>query len=150
MKLHSYEYRDPGAVIAEVAERVPLTEDSAYLVLVADPSTEQRIVTVQRFDEPALLDDWDDARREIHRRVSNLPIPREEEPQHSMLTVLVRAGLCVFGPQESPWFNAWKYSNHLRRVFGSEFILVTEHGWRHFMTDCAGRQPALVTPPVHV
>lgn len=39
----------------------------------------QRIVTIQRFDEPALLDDGEDASEEIPRRVQALPISREEE-----------------------------------------------------------------------
>ena len=143
MPREPYEYRDPAAVIAEVARRVPLIEDTAYLVLVANPSTEQRIVTVQRFDTPALIDDYDEPMKEIRARVQALPIPDVVPPTHSLLTVLVRPGLCVFGPNESVWLNAWRYSNHLARAFGSELILVTEHGWCDFMTECAGTEPAL-------
>ena len=54
---------------------VTLTDDTAYLVLVANSSTEQRVVTIQRFDEPALLDDWEDASEQILRRVQALVNP---------------------------------------------------------------------------
>jgi hypothetical protein len=148
MKLERYEYKDPAALIAEVAERVPLTEDSAYLVLVENPSTEQRIVLVQRYDAPALLDDYQEAREEIYERVNALPLPDKPPPTHSVMTVLVRRGLCVFGRQDAPWFSAWRYSNHLCWVFGSEFILVTEHGWCDFMTDSGGSYPVLVEQPL--
>ena len=50
MTLHTYEFRDPEALLVELAARVPFTEDTAYLVLVAHPSTEQRIVRVERLD----------------------------------------------------------------------------------------------------
>jgi hypothetical protein len=115
------------------------------LVLVCDPATEQRIVTIQPYDAPALLDDYKQARTEIRERVRKLALPEEPSPRYSIMTVLVHRGLCVFGPKELPWFNAWKYSNHLRPVFDSEFILVTEHGWRDFMTDAGGHTPALLT-----
>jgi hypothetical protein len=148
MKLEPYEYKDPAALITDVAGRVPLTEDTAYLVLVANPATEQRIVVLQRYDAPALLDDYDEARNEIYERVQALPIPDGGRPRHSVMTVLVRRGLCVFGPQDLPWFQAWRYSNHLRPVFGSEFILVTEHGWCDLMTGSGGSRPALVEQPM--
>ncbi|MGH8967342.1 MAG: hypothetical protein ACRDXB_18725, partial [Actinomycetes bacterium] len=127
----------------DVAQRVPLIEDTAYLALVAQPSTEQRIVTVQRFTTPALIDDYDEPREEIRARVDALPIPDAFPITHSLLTVLVRPGLCVFGPNESVWLAAWRYSNYMARAFGSELILVTEHGWCDFVTECADTEPAL-------
>lgn len=50
MTLEPYDYRDPEALITEVAERVLLRAGDVYLVLVAHPSTEQRIEQVVLLD----------------------------------------------------------------------------------------------------
>ena len=115
-----------------------------HVVLVARPSSEQRIVTIRRLATPALIDDWHSASNEIYDVMQELPIPdRPARPDHSVLTVVVRPGLCVFGPNEGRWMSAWSYSNHFRNCFDGSVILVTEHGWADFMTDTAGHSPAL-------
>jgi len=66
------------------------------------------------------------------------------------MTFVVRPGPCVFGPNESHWLYAWRYSNHFTNAYSSHIILVTEHGWCDFMTHQAGltpaARPALRTP----
>ncbi|HET6625950.1 MAG TPA: hypothetical protein VFG63_06135 [Nocardioidaceae bacterium] len=144
MTLRSYDFRSPGELIDQVAAAVPLVEDAAYLVLVARPSTEQRIVTIRRLQTPALIDNYHEASDEIYDVMQTFPIPeRPARPDHSVVTVLVRPGLCVFGPNEGAWMDASKYSNHLRNAFNGGPILVTEHGWCDFMTDTAGLSPAM-------
>ena len=65
-------------------------------------------------------------------------------PTHSSVLVVVRPGLCVFGPNEAAWFMGDRYANHFARLWTMETILVTEHGWLDFMTNEAGVEPALV------
>ena len=145
MTLHSSDVRSPAGLIGQVAGQVPLVGDSVYVVLVARPSMEQRIVAIHRLTTPALIDDWQEARDEIYDVMQQLPTPPRPAPlDHTVLTVLVRRGLCVFGPNEGRWMSAWRYSNHLTNAFDGRVILVTEHGWADFMTDTAGRSPALI------
>ena len=144
MTLRSYDFRSPAELVDQVALRVPLQADSVYVVLVARPSSEQRIVTIRRLATPALIDDWDFASNEIYDVMQESPIPdRSARPDHSMLTLVVRPGLCVFGPNEGRWMSAWRYSNHFRNCFDGSVILITEHGWVDLMTDTAGHSPAL-------
>lgn len=146
MDLHTFEYRDPAALINEVAERVPLSEDAVYVVLVARPDTAQDIVSVRRLGTPALIDDYIEACRELHDVMQTLPIPDRPHPlDHSVMTLVVRPGPCVFGPNESRWMNAWRYSNHFANAFSGGVILVTEHGWCDFMTNEAGHSPTMAT-----
>jgi hypothetical protein len=144
MNLEPYQFRSPARLIAQIATDTPLVRDTAYVVLVAHPSTEQRIVAIRRLDTPAMIGDWQDARDEMHDVVRDLPIPEEPRPPtHSVVTVLVRPGYCVFGPHEGSWMEAWKFSNHFANAFNGGVILVTEHGWSDFMTDTAGHTPAM-------
>jgi hypothetical protein len=145
MELSTYEYRDPSRLIWQLARRVQLSAGMVYVVLVARPSTEQRIVTTRALDLPALIGDYQEACEELQNVMRLLPIPAgPPPPDHSVETVLVRPGLCVFGPNESRWMEAWRYSNHLTNAFVGDLILVTEHGWCDFMTYEAGHSPALV------
>lgn len=144
MNLEPSEIRSPARLIEKVAAQVQLAPDKAYVVLVAHPSTEQRIVAIRRLATPALIDDWHEARDEIHDVVRDLPIPDEPHPPtHTVTTVLVRPGYCVFGPNEGSWLRAWQLSNHCANTFNAGVILVTEHGWSDFMTDAAGHVPAM-------
>jgi len=144
MSIRSSDFRSPAQLIDQIATAVPLVEDTAYLVLVARPSTEQRIVTIRRLETPALIDDYDEPHDEIYAVMQTLPIPERPAPlEHSVITVVVRPGLCVFGPNEGCWMNAWRYSNHFRNAFDGRLILVTEHGWCDFMTDTAGVSPSM-------
>lgn len=145
MKLESYEFRDPAELIREVASRVPFTDGAACVVLVAQPSTTQRIVDIERLTAPAGLDHYEDVRDELYETMRCLPIPDTFPVTHAVVTTVVRRGLCVLGPNEGHWLNAWRYSNHLTRCFSGDLILVTEHGWLDFMTEYADTTPALVT-----
>lgn len=145
MTLRSYDFRSTAELIEQVAAEVPLVQDTAYVVLVAHPSTEQRIVAIRPLETPALIDDWQEASCEIYDVMQQLPIPTEPRPSRlSALIVVARGGYCVFGPNEGNWMSAWKYSNHLTGTFTGGLILVTEHGWADLMTDTAGHSPALV------
>lgn len=143
--MQPYEYRDPARLISEIADRVPLTAGSVYLVLVADPSTEQRIVKIQRMDHPAPLEHYDDGSDEIRRRLDMMPIPDVRPPTHSVTTVLVRRGPCIIGRGEAGWLKAWRYANHMKSLYSGEIILVTEHGWIDWMTQFADYTPALTS-----
>lgn len=145
MTLRSYDFRSPATLIEQVAHEVPLVPGRAYVVLVAHPSTEQRIVAIRRLETAARVDDWQETRTEIYDVMQELAIPEEPlPPQHSAILVVARHGYCVFGPREGAWMNAWKFSNHLTNAFTGGLILVTEHGWADLMTDTAGHSPALV------
>lgn len=127
----------------DLAARVPMVDGAVYVVLVVDPSTEQEIVLVERLNAPAVLYDYEAASEEMRERVERMPIPDIWPTRHAVTTVVVRRGLCVFGPNEAHWFMAWRYANHLSRAHTGDLILVTEHGWTDFMTEFAGHTPAL-------
>ena len=57
MNLKSYEFRSPADLIDDIASRVPLTDGTACLVAVAQPSTAQQVVSIERLDAPSELDD---------------------------------------------------------------------------------------------
>lgn len=144
--LAPYEFRDPAALVAELAERIPLDEGTAWLALVEHPSTRQRLVRVDRLLAPAELltaDETDLAEEAMLTVIDAWPLPDVRPPQHSPLLVLVRPGWCVFGPNEGQWFTAERYLNHLRALWSCSTVLVTEHGWLDFMTYEAGRTPAM-------
>lgn len=142
--LWPFEFRDPAALIAEIARQVPLTAGSAYLALVHEPSTTQRLVRVDSLDTPAEIDWYDEAQEEMRTVVDRWPLPDTRPPRHASVLVLVRSGLCVFGPNEARWFMADRYLNHLRSLYTGDCILVTEHGWVDAMTEWAGAEPALI------
>jgi hypothetical protein len=145
MTLHASHLRDPQALMAELTARMPLIDDTALLLLVAHPATSQELVAVQELTTPAVIAHWAPARDELRERVNGLGIPYEPgPPAHLLATVVVRSGLCVFGPNENRWFRAWRYSNHLAHAYDGGLILVTQHGWHDFSSDRAGLSPALV------
>lgn len=144
MTLRPYEYRNPARLIEEVSERVPLRAGDVYLVLVAHPSTEQRIVKIVLLDLDAEQDDYEHGRRELERLVPRLGIPDVHPITHGVMTVVVRPGLTVLGRIEWLWLAAWRYSNHFVRCFDTDLILVTEHGWADFISDLGDAQPAMV------
>ena len=65
-------------------------------------------------------------------------------PRHLPVLVIVRPGLCVFGPNEAVWLMAARYANFMASLWPVNEMLVTEHGWFDFMTDEAGLTPAAV------
>lgn len=144
MTLRPWQLQDPARLLTEISERFALVEGSALLALVHHPSTEQKLVGVERLHSPALLDDSHEASKEICERMQQFDIPaRPHRPEHCVLTVVVRDGLCVLGPNEGEWHRAWRYSNHLRNAFDGGLILVTRHGWADVLSDTAGTSPAM-------
>jgi len=67
--------------------------------------------------------------------------------EHALVTVVVRPGRCVFGPNELVWSKGWRYANHLQAVFDGDLVLVTEHGWLDLMSREAGFEPAMRPAP---
>jgi hypothetical protein len=143
MNLEPYEFRSPAELIDDIASRVPLTDGTAYLVLVAQPSTAQHMISIDRLDAPAELDDFEEVRDEMRERIEGWPLPDVWPPTHAAVVVVVRRGLCVMGPNEGMWCKAWRYINHHRALHIGDLILVTEHGWVDFMTHLGEVTPAL-------
>lgn len=149
MTRHEYDVRDVAQLIHDIAEQVTLTEGTAHLALVADVPRTQRIVRVDTLETPAEIFDDDAPREELCAIVEswNIPWVRGQRPTHTPVLVVVRPGLCVFGPNESTWLKADRYANHLADLWSMQLILVTEHGWLDFMTYDAGATPALAPAP---
>jgi hypothetical protein len=149
-ELEPYDLRDPAGLIREVAERVTLVEDTAWLALVHRPSSDQRLVRVDPLPVPALLDDDDDISEHLRAAAEGLGIGWSRMgrgPEHMAVTIVVRPGYAVLGPNEGVWCRGWRYSNHCQSLYTGELVLVTEHGWVDFMTDAAGLEPRMVTTP---
>ena len=143
VELQSYELRDPAALIAEIAERVPLVHGTAHLALVRDVSTTQEVLRVDTLRLPAEIVDWQEPSEELRRVVDGWPVGLEPgRPRHMPILVIVRPGLCVFGPNEAVWFRAGRYASFMANLWSINEILVTEHGWLDFMTNEAGLTPA--------
>lgn len=147
-QLKPYELRDPDRLIREVAERITLVEDTSWLALVHHPSTDQRLVQVDPLPIPALLDDDDDISAHLRTAAEAFGIGWGEPgrgPDHMAVTIIVRPGYAVFGPNEGVWCKGWRYANHLQSLHTGELMLVTQHGWADFMTDAAGHKPRMVS-----
>ena len=143
MELAAYDFKDPEALINEIASRVDLREGSVFAALVAHPSTSQRLVRVDPLATPAEIIDHESASEELRQIIDSWTIPETRRPTHSWVLVLVRPGWCVFGPNEKEWFMAERYLNHCKPLFSGSTFLVTEHGWTDFMTEYAGLQPCM-------
>ncbi len=151
-ELKPYELRDPARLIREVAERVTLSEDTSWLALVHHPSTRQHLLQVDPLPIPALLDDDDAISSHLRFAAEAFGIgwsARGQGPEHMAVTIVVRPGYAVFGPNEGVWCKGWRYANHGQCLHTGELVLVTEHGWADFMTDTAGLEPRMVSsaPP---
>ncbi len=145
MNREIYDFRDVAEVVAAAARRVRLDAGSVHVVLVEDPSDRQEIAGIRRMRSPAHLADWQDASDEIAEVMQAFAIPDEPRPpRHSPLTLVARPGLCVFGPDEGTWLQAWRYSNHFTNAWSGSLVVVTEHGWVDFMSYAGGHTPALV------
>jgi hypothetical protein len=143
MELERYELRDPRRLMEEIAREVTLAEDTSYVALVHHPSTDQRLVQVTPLDLPALLDDDEDISETLRDVARSFGIGWRDTTDHLLMTVIVRPGRTVFGPNESVWFRGWRYANHFEAISTGDLILVTEHGWLDFMTDEAGHEPRM-------
>lgn len=144
MPLRDYDYRDPGLLIQEVHARRPLTSGDVLLILVDRPSTQQRIVRIDRLPLTAAIPHYLPASDALAKAVRAMAIPdAPRPPRHSMMTIVSRRGLTVFGAGEGNWLQGWRYSNHGANAYSGDLILVTEHGWRDFDTGWGGHQPCL-------
>jgi hypothetical protein len=143
MDLNPYDVRDPAELIRQIAERVDLVEDTAWLALVHRPSTTQKLLDVRALDLPALLDDGEDISESLRDAARTFGLGWRRHYEHALVTVVVRPGRCVFGPNELVWSLGWRYANHFEAAFDGDLILVTEHGWLDFMTKEAGFEPAM-------
>ncbi|MCU1538039.1 MAG: hypothetical protein JWP82_2390 [Humibacillus sp.] len=141
--LKPYEFRDPAALMSEIAEQVSLDEGCAHLVLVDHPATTQRIVRIDRLGTPAEIFEYDAACEEMREVVDSWPVPDVRPPRHASVLVVVRPGWCVFGPNEMQWCLASRYLNPLASIYTGDVVLVTEHGWLDLMTHFAGPEPAM-------
>ena len=149
MTSHDYDIRDHDRLLADIEEQVVLLDGTAHLALVADVSRTQRLIRVDTLATPAEIFDDDAPSEELCEIVEGWEIPwvRGQRPTHTPVLVVVRRGLCVFGPNESMWLTADRYANHVADLWTMQLILVTEHGWLDFMTYNAGSTPALVPVP---
>lgn len=143
--LKAFDVRDPGILIDEISSEVPLTDGAVYLALVENPSSDQRLVTVDRFPGDCRDPIPDDLSTQICQAMELLPLPAQHHPvTHKVVTVIVRSGFTVMGRVELEWSLGWRYSNHLRPAFTGGLLLVTEHGWLDEMTGWAGHLPRMV------
>jgi len=153
MELDSYEYRDPGQVLIDVAAGHALKEGDGLLALVRAPSTDQEVIHVSRLgrDEWVAVDRYTRSQL-LCEAMRAMPVPdlrAAGPPRHSVMTIVARRGLTVLGGREGEWLMAWRYSHHLLAAFTGDLILVTEHGWTDFMTGWGGDEPRL-TPELGV
>lgn len=145
MKLEPFDYRDPGEVLADVADIMAIEDGDVVLALVRDPSSDHIVEHVVKLERARWtgLDDHD-LSRFLGDQVRLLPIPkRGQELRHSVLTVVARRGFAVFGANELRWMYAWRYSNHGADAYSGDVVLLTEHGWYDFMTGWGGHEPRL-------
>ena len=143
MNLEPWDFKDLDQLMREIADRIDLIEDTAYVALVRRPSTDQQLVDVRMLDSPALVDDGDDLSEEMRAAAESFGIPDTQECLHCILTILVRPGRCLIGPNEAVWLNAWRYANHFQRTFSGELVLVTQHGWVAWPHYEAARTPCM-------
>jgi hypothetical protein len=143
MELQPWDIRDPGQLITEIAAQIDLVEDSAWLALVHRPSTTQKLLEVRPADLPALLDDDEDISDQLREAAEAFALGWRRHREHAIVTVVVRPGRCVLGPNELVWARGWRYANHFAAVFDGDLILVTEHGWFDWMSHEAGFTPAM-------
>ncbi|MGH3384324.1 MAG: hypothetical protein ACRDO1_07080 [Nocardioidaceae bacterium] len=149
MTLQRFEFRDPGLLLSDIAERQPLVEDTALLAVVQEPSTDQRLTHVEVLPVSARVDASVDLSELLRSTMERLPVPewsRTRSITHAVMTVLVRSGPTIFGANESRWFVGWRYSNHVMDAITGDVLLVTEHGWADFMTDWGGHEPRMQRP----
>jgi hypothetical protein len=151
MTLKSYQYRDPGEVVAQIAGRYELVDGDVLLVLVRDPSQDQEIVHVTRLEPKQWRDrDRDELEELLAAEARRMPVPVRGfgAPRHSIMTIVARRGFAVISASDAKWLPAWLYSNHLVDAFSGDVIVVTEHGWVDFTTGWGGHEPCVALNPM--
>lgn len=155
-ELEPWDIRDLDQLMHEVNDRTGLPENTAWLVQVEDPPTEQRIVRIEQFSHgspaqwwpPGVEPDrwehrWRPARDEFYEYVESWTVPDVVPPRHLCLIVTVRRGICDFGLAEFDWLNTDRYLNACQPIFKGGVVVVTEHGWADFMSKQGAATPAL-------
>lgn len=143
MKLDPYEFRDPGGVLRDLAGQARLESGAAFLLLVEHPSTEQRVLRVDRLRTPAEITDDEAACDEMRDVIATYDLPDTHPITCAVMLVLVRPGLCVTSDSEKWWHRAWRYVNHGRALYSGDLMVVTEHGWWDTMSDLGEARPCL-------
>lgn len=145
MDIHDFDFKDVPALMKHIAAEHEFRDGEALLALVHDPHDKQQLVALEALPVSAYLRSHDGVSSLLYDTMQRLPItPRDEQGiRFRTLTVLVRRGLTIFGPYESQWMLAWRYSNHCMDALTSDVALVTEHGWYELMSDEAGHEPRL-------
>lgn len=149
MELKPYDFRDPEQVLRDVVTDQPLVDRQLMIVLVADPSTTQRVVAVRSVPRHHWYDlGQHDLSELLCREACAMPLERYADgvPRHSLVTILPRPGLTVIGARDAEVLSAWRCSHHLMPVLDGGLLLVTERGWYDFMSGSGGRSPALEVP----
>lgn len=154
-QIHPWDLRDPADFLARLDELSPLVEGT-LVALVHHPSTRQEVlaaVPVRWGDtEGAPPSDMEaeldrSARSELLRDAAlalwGRRPDRRGRPEHAFVTVVVRPGRVVLGPQEWSVQYAWRYANHFLPVHGGDLLLVTEHGWCAAFDDSGGAAPTM-------
>lgn len=145
MAIHDDNFKNLPALMQQIAAQHEFEDGDALLALIYDPPGEQKLVALKELPVSAYLDSHLGVSKVLRDVMQTLPIGQRDEMgiRFCTLTVLVRRGLTVFGPYESQWMLAWRYSNHSEDAFTTDVALVTEHGWCDFMSDDAGHEPRL-------
>lgn len=145
MPLQPYEYRDPETLLRTVWARRRLHDGEAAIVLVRDPSTAQDVVDIRMLPAGHRELERYELSRTLSRLADGMPIQDHVPPRYSIMTVVARRGLAVFGPNEARLLSAWLYAN----VFGTfkgGLMVVTPGGWVDFDTLWGGDSPRLRDP----
>jgi hypothetical protein len=143
MELKPYEFRDPGALLRDLARQATLDSGAAFLLLVEHPSTEQRLRRVDRLRTPAEITDDEAACDEMRDVIASYDLPDTYPIAFAAMLVLLRPGLCVTSEGEKQWHRAWRYVNHCRPLYSGDLMVVTEHGWWDTMSNLGDVQPCL-------
>jgi hypothetical protein len=143
MKLKPYEFRDPGGLLRDLAVRTRLESGAAFLLLVEHPSTEQRILRIDRLCTPAEITDDETACDEMRDVIATYDLPDTYPITCAVMLVVVRPGLCVTSDSQKWWHRAWRYVNHGRALYSGDLMVVTEHGWWDTMSDLGDVRPCL-------
>jgi len=148
MTLKTYDLRDPRELMVNIAAKHRLEEGLALLAVVADPSTHQTVTLVERLPVDCRIEHYMEVRDLLYETMQRLPVPEFAGPdtRHMVVTVLVRPGLTILGRHESQWLMAWRYCNHLKGAFDGDIVLVTEHGWAHWPSECGDLDPRMEPP----
>jgi hypothetical protein len=145
MELETWGLMDPARFIEQIAGRHRLVAGLVLLAVVEDPASKQAIKHVEILPIDSRIEHYPQATDVLYEAMQRLPLLdfAGRDVRHSVVTVIVRPGLAVAGPNEAAWTLAWKHSNHLRHAFTGNLLLVTEHGWYDLMSEQDAAVPSM-------